>query len=36
MPDKETLQRAGDYILEGPLIAGSSGNNYNFDSQITE
>ena len=36
MPDKETLQRAGDYILEGPLIAGSSGNNYNFDSLITE
>ena len=30
------LQKAGDYILDGPLIAGSSGSQYNFDSLVQE
>ena len=36
MPVREDFQRPGDYILDGPLIAGSSGSQYNFDSLVQE
>ena len=36
MPAREDFQRPGDYILDGPLIAGSSGSQYNFDSLVQE
>ena len=36
MPEKNTLHKAGDYILEGPLMAGSSGENFSFQDLVSE
>ena len=36
MPEKNTLHKAGDYILEGPLMAGSSGENFSFQDIVSE
>ena len=36
MPEKNTLHKAGDYILEGPLMAGSSSENFSFQDLVSE
>ena len=36
MADKESLQAAGDYDLDGALIVGSSGQRINISNQVLE
>jgi len=33
---KESFQKPGDYILEGPMLVGGSGTMYNFDKLVSE
>ncbi len=36
MAVKEDFQKPGDYILEGPMLVGGSGEMYNFDQMVQE